>query len=271
MSVRDDSALANAVELDRRIYTRGGQERTDVPGGCVVRHRDLATVHFLNCLRMWAPLDPAVGAAQLIALAERGLGDLGHRLVVLEDGAAGERVSGDFAAAGWERRRTVMMVLGSGPPPAPRDPRAREISGDALRGLQLAALAEEDFGPDSFPGLPRLLADAQAALRDATPARGFGAGDGGALASTCTLFLEDNLGGRRAAMLEHVATLRDHRERGLAKAAVGAALHAAADWGAELIVVPADADDWPQLLYAGLGFVAVGRTAAFTLRVSAPV
>ena len=64
-------------------------------------------------------------------------------------------------------------------------------------------------------------------------------------------------------MVESVATLPDHRERGLAKAAVGAALRAAADWGADLIAVPADADDWPQLLYASLGFVAAGRLLTF--------
>jgi hypothetical protein len=31
-------------------------------------------------------------------------------------------------------------------------------------------------------------------------------------------------------------------------------------------VVPADADDWPQIIYAGLGFVPIGRQITFTLR-----
>ena len=55
-------------------------------------------------------------------------------------------------------------------------------------------------------------------------------------------------------MIEEVGTLASHRERGLAKAVVSAAIRSAGEWGADLIVVPADADDWPQLLYAKLGF-----------------
>jgi GNAT superfamily N-acetyltransferase len=71
------------------------------------------------------------------------------------------------------------------------------------------------------------------------------------------------------AMVEQVATLRLYREQGLAKAVVSGALRAAAEWGADHVVVPTDADDWPQLLYAGLGFEPVGRQVTFTLR-SAP-
>ena len=70
------------------------------------------------------------------------------------------------------------------------------------------------------------------------------------------------------ALIDNVGTLRAHRQQGLAKAAVSAAVRAAAEWGAELILVPADADDWPQLLYAGLGFAALGRQVTFTLRVT---
>ncbi len=40
-------------------------------------------------------------------------------------------------------------------------------------------------------------------------------------------------------------------------------------WGAELIVVPADADDWPQLMYAGLGFEPLGRQVTLTRRLRA--
>jgi GNAT superfamily N-acetyltransferase len=66
--------------------------------------------------------------------------------------------------------------------------------------------------------------------------------------------------------VEAVATLREHRQQGLARAAVSLALHTAGDWGADLIVVPADADDWPQLMYASLGFRALGRRWLFSRR-----
>ena len=157
------------------------------------------------------------------------------------------------------------MALRSDPPTALSDARARVLDEDELRSLQLACLRQEVVGP-SVPGeLPALLAEAQALLRATTPSQRFGAGQPGAEpASSCTLFLDADVGGRRVATVEAVATLREHREQGLARAAVSMALRAAGEWGADLIVVPADADDWPQLMYASLGFRALGRRWQFT-------
>ena len=90
----------------------------------------------------------------------------------------------------------------------------------------------------------------------------FGAGEDGDLQSMCELFLDPDVEGVRMAMVEQVATLPAYRERGLAKAVVGAAIAAARDWGAELIMVPADADDWPQIIYAGLGFETSGTVTS---------
>jgi hypothetical protein len=49
---------------------------------------------------------------------------------------------------------------------------------------------------------------------------------------------------------------------------VSRALRAAGEWSADLIVVGADADDWPQLMYASLGFRALGHRWSFTRRTS---
>ena len=66
-------------------------------------------------------------------------------------------------------------------------------------------------------------------------------------------------------MVEEVATLTAYRERGLAKAVVGRAVREALRWGADLVTIPADADDWPQVIYAKLGFEPVGIQVSFTL------
>jgi hypothetical protein len=66
------------------------------------------------------------------------------------------------------------------------------------------------------------------------------------LACTATLFLHPDIGGRRIAVVDAVATLRAARERGLGRAATCAAVRAAGDWGAELITLAADAEDWPS-------------------------
>ena len=148
----------------------------------------------------------------------------------------------------------------------PHDPRAREISGAEMESLQLTGLRDEVPEAAVRSGLAERLASTQRVLRAGTPARCFGAGEDSGLQSMCTLFLDEDVGGRRVAMIEEVATLTAYRRRGLARAVVGAAIAAAAAWPAGLIVVPADADDWPQVMYAGLGFVPVGRQVSLTRR-----
>jgi GNAT superfamily N-acetyltransferase len=259
-----EAELELALELDRRLYVRAAQEVTDLPEGWAYRHDDLPQVYMLNGVRLRAPLPPRVGTADLVEIADRALAGLRHRQIVVTDAPAGERLSAELEQRGWERQRTEFMALRGDPDAAPPDLRARELTEDELRGMQLDDLSQPEYG--RIPGLPERLVAGLATVRAATTARGFGAGEHDELLSSCTLFLDPDVDGRRVAMVESVGTLREHRQRGLAKAVVSAAIRAAGEWDADLIVVPADADDWPQLLYAGLGFVPIGRQITFTLR-----
>lgn len=261
--------LAVALALERRITLAGATDAAKLTLGWEVRHRRLSHVHHLNALLLDAPLPAEVDATKLITLAHARQGHLAHRCVVLDDADAAERLAPELIDAGWQRDRTLYMALRSDPGDALIDPRARRLSEEQLRAVQRATFAEDDFGPDTFPGLIEELVAAQAALRAGTTALGFGAGQGGEIASHCTLFCEAEASDRRVALIDTVATLRAHRQQGLARAAVSAATRAAGGWGADLIVVPADADDWPQLLYAGVGFEPLGRRVTFTLRTPA--
>jgi len=246
------AALAAALAGARAVRRRGAATVVPIPQGLVVRHPELADVHQLNAVL----LDEArsVDAEPLTELADRWLGDLPHRHVVLDDADTGERLAAELSDAGWERRRTGFMAFTADPVSVTADGRAREISGTEMQALQLAGLREEASVADARSGLPLRLMAAQRALRAGTPARCFGAGDDGDLQSMGTLFLDADVSGRRVAMLAEVETLPGHRERGLARAVVSAAVAAAHAWNAELIVVAVDADDWPQLMYARLGF-----------------
>jgi GNAT superfamily N-acetyltransferase len=115
---------------------------------------------------------------------------------------------------------------------------------------------EENVGPRADPELPAQMSVAGAAMRAATDCRRFAAGDGvdDEPVSMATLYLDPDVDGQRVALVESVATLRRWREQGLGHAVVGAALRAARDWGAALVAIVTDADDWPQVWYAGLGF-----------------
>jgi GNAT superfamily N-acetyltransferase len=258
--------LRDALAADRAIRRRAAREAIPLPGGLALRHPGLDDVHYLNAVL----LDSGPGqldAAAAEALADRWLGDLGHRHVVFDDEAAGERAAAALAGTGWERTRTLFMVFAGDPAAVAGDARAQPISEPEMQALQLEGLRQEVPEIDARTGLVDRLVATQTALRRATASRCFGAGDAGdRLASMCTLFLDEDVNGRRVATVEEVGTLPAQRGRGLARAVVLAALAHAGDWGADLVVVPADADDWPQLMYARLGFEPVGRQVALTRR-----
>lgn len=265
------SDLRVALAADRAVRRRAALEAIPLTAGLVVRHPQLHDVHYLNAVLL-DPTPPAamsLDAAELTVVAERWLGDLGHRHVVFDDADAGERMAAPLEDAGWERGRTVLMMFDGDPMALAPDPRAREISETEMDALQLANLREGAPEVDARSGLAARLLATQRRLRTANPARCFGAGEpSGELASMCTLFLDPDVDGRRVAMITDVGTRVAQRARGLGRAVVGAAVAHAGGWGADLIVVGADADDWPQLMYSSIGFEPIGRQVTLTRRVA---
>jgi GNAT superfamily N-acetyltransferase len=265
-----DDELAAALSAELAIRLRACPESVAIDGGWVVRSARLARVHQLNAIVIGttAPLPTRAYDPDVIeTLTRRWQAQQEDRCIVIDDEPVARRLELALLQRGWERQRTLLMALAPDPSAAARDPRARELGEDELRSLQLACLREVVAGPGVPSELPLLLADAQAALRASTPSLRFGAGQPGAApASICTLFLDADVGGRRVATVDAVATLREQREQGLARAAVSRALRAAREWGADLIAVGADADDWPQLMYLSLGFRPLGRRWQFIRR-----
>jgi GNAT superfamily N-acetyltransferase len=254
--------LATALAFDRSLRTRAALRTVAIPEGVVILEDDMPDVYHLNSVTLDAPLSAALEAEGIIALAERWLGHLRHRHVVLDDAAGAETVAPALAHAGWSRQRTLFMALGEEADRSARSGVAREVDVATLRALELR-LAEEDPPLGAGPGFAPQLVAAMDVLRSATRAHGFAAGEDGELASACTLFLERERGG--TALVDNVGTLRTQRRRGLARAAVAAAVERARAQGCDPIVIPADVDDWPKDLYARMGFVPLGIQVSFTL------
>jgi GNAT superfamily N-acetyltransferase len=250
--------LAAALAFDRAVRVRGARRTIELPEGVVLLHDRLPTLHHLNAVMLDAPLPYSLDAAAIARLADGCLGHLTHRYVVLDDPAAGARVAGELREAGWTIERIVFMSLRRAADRPPRQGVAREVQTGEIRAVELQMSREEwPYGDDSLPA--RVVAGMDA-LRTGTSARCFAAGENGELSAACTLFID---GG--AALLDNVGTLTACRRRGLGRAVIAAAIDAARASGCNPILVPADADDWPQRLYARMGFEPLGIQLSCTL------
>jgi GNAT superfamily N-acetyltransferase len=195
------------------------------------------------------------GAGELIAEAERLQAPAGlrHRKVEVQQG--GEAVANDFTAAGWSADRLVVMlrrgtdVRGETPPAE-----VRETGFEAVRGLMEAWYRESMSEAEA-----RDLGDADADSARVSGARYFLAERDGEPGAACEL-----LGGDGVGQVESVYTAAAHRGHGLGSAVVRAAIAASHERGDDLVLILADAADWPQRLYERLGFETVDAYYGFT-------
>jgi hypothetical protein len=269
-AARPDRRGALAAAINRAVVWRACPVREEIERGWVTADPRRPLVHHLNTVR----LSRCPSADELVALSEEWQAGRRFRRVVIEDAEPAERLAAWLEPRGWSRERVVLMALdpaavggavAGAVAVAVADPRAREIDEATMAVLERRIFAEDNAGRWAHPDLPEQMSGANAAMRAATGCRRFAAGDGaaGELASMATLYLDPDVCGERVALVESVGTLAAWRERGLGGAAVGAALGAARDWRADLVAIVTDADDWPQVWYAALGFEVVGRHVGY--------
>ena len=200
-----------------------------------------------------------VGAAELMAEAERlqAPARLRHRKIELLRG--GDELVEAFEAAGWWSDKLAIMVLDPasdrrGDAPAS----VREAGFDAVRSL-----AEQWYREGMSAAEARDLVEADADVARMRPTRFFLAERAGEPAAYCMLLGDDGIG-----EVESVYTSAAHRGGGLASAVVRAAIAASRERGDDLITIAADAADWPQRLYERLGVRTIDTRRAFTRKPS---
>jgi GNAT superfamily N-acetyltransferase len=194
-------------------------------------------------------------AEELIAEAERHQAPAGLRHRKIEIHSGGDPFVDVFKAAGWIAQRLIVMLLRPGKDQRGEAPaEVREVEFGAVRDLM-----EQWYGEAMSAAEARDLADADADSALATGARFFSAERDGVPAACCMLLPGDGIG-----QVEEVYTAKPFRGQGLASAVVRAAIAAAQERGDELIMIMADADDWPQRLYERLGFETVDEYRTFT-------
>ena len=205
-----------------------------------------------NLLRVERSVGAAT-AAELAAEADRLLGHLRHREVRFPDDAEGARVAAGFAELGYEADRLVAMALRREPDRAPPPISTEEVDREAIEPFFL------EVNRRAYPDSAEALTAHDRVFGERIGARYFAARVDGALAGACQLYERDGV-----AQIENVDTLEEHRGRGVARAFLATTIEAARAGGADLVFLMADAGDWPQRLYAKLGFDEVARSRQFT-------
>jgi GNAT superfamily N-acetyltransferase len=199
--------------------------------------------------------DPDANIEELGAEADEIQGRFGHRKLVMHDERLGARLAPQFAAAGWNVFRVLIMVRHRPPDRAPEPGAGAEVSRDLGAATLAAFRREQPFGWQDEA--VRQLAEMDDRYTRVVGARDF-ASPPDDPACACRLYTHDGLG-----QVDEVGTVEARRGRGYARAAVAAAADTAAADGCERVFMVTDAADWPQQLYRRLGFDEIGCTYEF--------
>jgi GNAT superfamily N-acetyltransferase len=199
--------------------------------------------------------DPDADARELMAEADEVQCRFGHRKLLFHDENLGRRLSREFAEAGWNVFRVLIMLRRREPDRPPEPGAGGEVSREAGAAALAAFRREQPFGRETEA--VRQLAEMDARYDTALAARDF-ASPPGDPACACRLYVHDGLG-----QVDEVGTLHARRRRGHARAAVAAAADAATAAGCDEVFMVTDAADWPQHLYRSLGFDEIGSTYEF--------
>ncbi|SHN86278.1 Uncharacterized conserved protein, DUF952 family [Geodermatophilus obscurus] len=248
---RPDDALARALALHRSVRVRRAAEVRDVPGGVAVLDPHFRYSRDDNRLVLTEPVDACTVAATAAAVAA----DAGwpHLAATLAWSGADD-VARELTGRGWRAEQLVVMARPATPPPPGRRAEAvdqREVHDLWERSWRRDLSAWEADLDEVVAQLvgrehrnDRVVAVTDLAVRE-----------GGRVVSAGQLRVDG-----ATAAFESLITDPAARGRGHGDAVLAAALDLAADAGRGLVVLEADATDWPRHWYARRGFVPVGAT-----------
>ena len=253
------------AELDRiraflsDLEDRAARRIDPVLGGVALFNDQVPNVWFANQIRLDAEADMTAGEVTAEAERVQGAASLGHRQVIVYDGAAGTRLAPGLRALGWDVERVMVMVQQE----APEEPLVTSSVRELLDGSwrRFRHHTNEDLEPET----KRQMAVARERLIETVGLRMFGIDLDGVVASGCDFFSDG-----ATAQIEAVGTLAPYRNRGLAKQVVWRCVEEARSLGHNLIFLLADADDWPRTLYRRMGFKEIGSFYEFAKVVNGP-
>jgi ribosomal protein S18 acetylase RimI-like enzyme len=249
------TSFERALAFQRRIGELTSTRVQAFAWGTVFRNDDYPERWDSNYLLVERPIG-GVEPSALAREADRLLGGLGHREIVVNDEADGDRVAMGLGELGYEGDRLLVMERARDADREPPELDVEEVDLPTIHPL-LVAVNRRGHGGMS-PEVARMLADFKGVLVRQVGARFFAVRVHGELAGCCELYVRDGVG-----QIEDVNTLAEFRGRGIARAVVSRATQEGLAAGCEPVFLVADDADWPKELYTRLGFDVVGRFRSF--------
>jgi GNAT superfamily N-acetyltransferase len=221
--------------------------------GTSVQCTFMPTFWFFNSLRVEGP-DPGVSADALVHAADVVQGHLAHRLVEVEDEAAGRRLRPGFEALGWAAERLAWLELEGVPSGAPE---LEEVPFPETRPLRLEWASGSPWDTDAEA--TRKFSEHEDRTAELRGSRALIARDEGGAPVGFVSFRRDG----DTAEIEQVYVTESRRGRGAGGALVTAAVRAA---GAPATFIVADDEGDSKRLYQRLGFRECWVQHVFTRR-----
>jgi GNAT superfamily N-acetyltransferase len=227
----------------------------DLGYGTAYFNDDLPRVHErTNFVRVSSWLDAAklAGLVQETEHAQQKAG-LAHRKLIFEE-ARTDRLAPFLKAMRWQLHpHTLLLHQGGGTWAAPPGHSLTELKGDRLRDVRRRHLEADPMG--RYPATIEQLLARDDRLAETLSVRWFAAYEGSTPVSICGIYSDG-----RTAQLDGLSTLERFRRRRHGRAALAAALHAAAEEN-DVVMGVAPTGGWPQAWYERMGFHPVAQRA----------
>jgi len=260
MARADPDLTQRFMDFELEIYRAASERVADHDWGAAILNPSLPLVWDASLVVITKPGIDATEVAEIAGEVLDGAG-MSHRTVLSGSDGVGRDLAPGLERLGWEIERAIYMVW-SGEPDHEPNATASEVRHAEIEDLR-SRLIRSDLPmatPQKRETVEQLL-EWDRRVGTAAGDRWFVADDDhGNHASTCRLLVRE---GRSLGQVEDVGTLLEARERGLARAVTLTAARASVANGHEVTFLGALADDWPQVMYARLGFTEVGSNWTF--------
>ncbi len=245
-------SLDRVLAFMRTVVGRTADELRPIGAGWVARTPSLPAVWSVNHVHVARPMT----FETLVELADQELAGLHYLQIEVEHQESGPGLEEAFRAARWKVDREVLMVWSAAPDRDVDTSIVIEPDEDEVLELMRRWHGEShEVGDDELEQLTEYSRREAEACGD----RLLGARSSDGQLVAITKLRSD--GG--TAQVEDVYTVPEARGRGYGRALVTRAVELARDAGHELIFIGADDYDWPQHLYAQVGFRPAGRMWQF--------